>query len=39
MYHKLNPAVSKDDTFYPYECAFNFEAMSKKIKTKDNEKK
>ncbi len=24
---------------YPYECAFDFEAMLKKFETKDNEKK
>ncbi len=40
LYHKLNPVVAnEDDKYYPYECAFDFEAMFKKIEIKDNEKK
>ena len=36
----MNPIVAnEDDKYYPYECAFDFEAMLKKIATKDNEKK
>ena len=40
LYHKFNPVVvNEDDKYYPYECAFDFEAMLKKIEIKDNEKK
>ena len=40
LYNKFNPVVAdEDDKFYPYECAFDFEAMLKNIETKDNEKK
>ena len=40
MYHKFNPVVSDaSDKYYPYECAFDFEAMLKDIKINDNEKK
>ena len=39
MYHNYSPVVSNDDKYYPYECAFDFEAMLKTIKTKDEEKK
>ena len=36
LYHKFNPVVSnQDDKYYPYECAFDFEAMLKKIEIKD----
>ena len=39
-YDEYNPVVANsDDKYYPYECAFDFEAMLKKIETKDNEKK
>ena len=38
--HKFKPVVSnEDDKYYPYECAFHFEAILKKIEVKDNEKK
>ncbi len=40
LYNKFNPIVANgDNKYYPYECAFDFEAMLKNIKTKDNEKK
>jgi hypothetical protein len=40
MYHKFNPVVSDaSDKYYPYECAFDFEAMLKDIKINDHEKK
>ncbi len=40
LYNKFNPVVSnEDDKYYPYECAFDFEAMLKKIEITDNEKK
>ena len=39
MYHNYKPVVTNDDKYYPYECAFDFEAMLKTIKTKDEEKK
>ena len=40
LYNKFNPVVSnEDDKYYPYECAFDFEAMLKQIETKDDEKK
>ncbi len=40
LYNKFNPVVSNDDDkYYPYECAFDFEAMLKQIETKDDEKK
>ncbi len=36
----FSPVVANDDDrYYPYECAFDFEAMLEKIETKDNEKK
>ncbi len=40
LYNKFNPVVSnEDDKYYPYECAFDFEAMLKQIEITDNEKK
>ena len=40
LYRNFNPIVSNnEDKHYPYECAFDFEAMLKKSETKDNEKK
>ena len=40
LYNKFNPVVAnEDDKYYPYECAFDFEAMLKQIETKDDEKK
>jgi len=39
LYHKFNPVVTNEDKYYPYECAFDFEAMLKNIETQDNEKK
>jgi hypothetical protein len=40
MYHNFNPIISNnDDKYYPYECAFDFEAMLKQIKTDDETKK
>ena len=38
MYHKYNPIVSNDDKYYPYECVFDFEALLKKIESKDETK-
>ena len=33
MYKNYNPVVSNEnDKYYPYECAFDFEAMLKKLK-------
>ncbi len=40
LYNKFNPIVANEDVkYYPFECALDFEAMLKKIETKDNEKK
>jgi hypothetical protein len=40
LYSKFNPVVANaDDKYYPYECAFDFEAMLQKLETKENEKK
>jgi len=39
MYHKFKPVVSDDDKYYSYECAFDFEATLKDIKTDDQEEK
>ena len=40
LYNKFSPIVAnEDDKYYPYECAFDFEAMLKKIEITDNEKK
>jgi hypothetical protein len=41
LYSKFNPVVANaDEKYYPKECAFGFEAMSKKLKLMiDNEKK
>ncbi len=40
LYHNFNPIVANEDAkYYPYECAFDFEAMLKKIEITDNEKK
>ena len=39
LYKKFKPIVAnEDDKYYPYECAFDFEAMPKKIETKDEKK-
>ncbi len=41
LYNLFHPVVSnEDEKYYPYyECAFDFEAVLKKVETKDNEKK
>ena len=39
LYHNFNPIVANEEKYYPYECAFDFEAMLKKIEITDNEKK
>jgi hypothetical protein len=40
LFNKYKPIVANEDhKDHPYECAFDFEAKSKKIETKDNEKK
>ena len=31
MYHNFNPIVSNEEKYYPYECAFDFEALLKKL--------
>jgi hypothetical protein len=39
MYQDFKPIVeNEDDKYYPYECAFDFEAMLKKIQTNDDGK-
>jgi hypothetical protein len=38
MYHNYKPIVSNDDKYYPYECVFDFEAILKKIESKDETK-
>ena len=39
IYNNFNPVVDNDDDkYYPYECAFDFEAMLKKIDTIDDSK-
>ena len=39
-YKRFNPVVEKeDDKYYPYECAFDFEAMLKAIINNDTETK
>ena len=39
MYQDFKPIVeNEDDKYYPYECAFDFEAMLKKIKSNDDDK-
>ncbi len=39
LYHNFNPIVANEEKYYSYGCTFNFEAMLKKIETKDNERK
>ncbi len=40
MFHNFDPIISNsDDKYYPYECAFDFEAMLKQIKTNDESEK
>ena len=39
LYHNFNPIVPDKKKYYKYECAFDFEAMLKKIEITDNEKK
>ena len=40
FYERYNPVVENvDDTYYPHECAFDFEAMLKSIETIDKETK
>ncbi len=35
LYNKFKPvAANEDDKYYPYECAFDFEAMFKTLKLK-----
>ena len=38
LYHNFKPIVSDKKKYYKYECAFDFEAMLKKIEITDNEK-
>ena len=39
MYHSFNPIVdNNEDKYYPYECAFDFEAMLKTIKATEPRK-
>jgi hypothetical protein len=39
MYQDFKPIVeNEDDKYYPYECAFDFEAMLKKLESNDDEK-
>jgi len=39
LYKKFKPIVADKKKYYKYECAFDFEAMLKKIEIKDDEKK
>jgi len=39
LYHNFKPIVTDKKKYYKYECAFDFEAMLKKIEITDNEKK
>ena len=39
MYEDFKPVVqNEDDKYYPYECAFDFEALFKQIQTNDDGK-
>ena len=39
LYRNFKPIVTDKNKYYKYECAFDFEAMLKKIEITDNEKK
>ena len=39
LYHNFKPFVTDKKKYYKYECAFDFEAMLKQIKTDDESKK